>query len=429
MCPDLMVVNSLALRWRLLGNPRRGSLVQDLGGHDALTRFECRRSGETYDLACDSQTRAGGTSQSGIRMEDLEGRTVRGGLAKLCAQATNLVLRVTFLAALARLLSPEDFGLVGMVTVATGLINIVTHAWLSSGSVQQATIDERQLSTLFCVYASFGVFLCGLCFAAAPVLASFYDEPRLFAVTGVLGIGCLFTTAGVQHYAILQRQLRYVALAVIEAVSLFVSIVVGIAMALAGYGYWALVGATVVLPVCNTISLWLATRWVPGLPCRDADIRSTLRFGGLIIFNILIVYIAYNLDKVLIGWFWGAEALGIYGRAYQLATIPSDNINAAIGGVAFSALSRLQDDPVRFKTLFLNGYALVVSMARTPLRRAGRYWIGDDARGVTRFWPVRSRRNLDLRITARVPLERYRLRPAVLLPNRRLEPLGILGVD
>ncbi len=294
--------------------------------------------------------------------DDLKERAVRGGLAKLCAQATNFTLRVTFIAALARLLSPEDFGLVGMVTVVIGLINILTHAWLSSGSVQQVTIDERQLSTLFWVYASFGVILFALCLAAAPAVAAFYSEPRLSSVTGVLGIACIFTTAGVQHHAILQRQLRYVAIAVTEAVSLFVSIVVGIAMASRGYGYWALVGATVVLPACNTVGLWLATRWIPGLPHRDADIGPTLRFGGLITFNILFVYIAYNLDKVLIGRFLGAEALGIYGRAYQLATIPSENINAAIGAVAFSALSRLQDDPIRFKAFFLNGYALVMSI-------------------------------------------------------------------
>jgi PST family polysaccharide transporter len=295
--------------------------------------------------------------------DDLKKRAVRGGLAKLCAQATNFVLRVTFIATLARLLSPEDFGLVGMVTIFTGFTSILTHAWLSSGSVQQATIDERQLSTLFWVYAAFGVVLCAVCFVAAPAIASLYNEPRLFSVTVVLGVGCLFATAGVQHYAILQRQLRYVAIALIEAISLFASIAVGVAMALAGYGYWALVGATVALPASSTVGLWLATQWIPGLPHRNADIGSTLRFGGLITFNILVVYVAYNVDKVLIGWFWGPEALGIYGRAYQLAMIPSENINAAIGGVAFAALSRLQDDPIRFKTFFLNGYALVSSIA------------------------------------------------------------------
>ncbi len=87
-----------------------------------------------------------------------------------------------------------------------------------------------------------------------------------------------------------------------------------------------------------------------------------IRFGGMATLNGFIVYITYNLEKLLLGRFWGAEALGIYGRAYQLINIPTENLNSAIGGVAFSALSRLQDDPNRFKNYFLNGYSLVVSL-------------------------------------------------------------------
>ena len=87
-----------------------------------------------------------------------------------------------------------------------------------------------------------------------------------------------------------------------------------------------------------------------------------LRFGGTITLNGLVVYVAYNLEKVLLGRFWGPDALGIYGRAYQLINIPTDNLNSAIGGVAFSALSRLQNDPVRLKSYFLKGYSLVISL-------------------------------------------------------------------
>jgi O-antigen/teichoic acid export membrane protein len=296
-------------------------------------------------------------------MDDLKARTVRGGAAKLCGQAANFFLRVAFLAVLGRFLSPEDFGLIGMVTVVTGLSGILTNAWLSSGSVQQAAIDDRQLSTLFWIYLTFGAILCILCFAAAPALAAFYREPRLFWVTATLGLGFLFAAAGVQHFAILQRQLRYVALAVIETISLFASVGVGIGMAIAGFGYWALVASAIVLPACNTACLWLATRWVPGAPGLITGVRSTAGFGGMITFNILIVYIAYNLDKVLIGRFWGADALGIYGRAYQLVTIPAENINTAIGGLAFSALSRLHDDPRRLRQYFLKGYSLIMSIA------------------------------------------------------------------
>src|SRR5262249_27875170 len=151
---------------------------------------------------------------------------------------------------------------------------------------------------------------------------------------------------GVQHSAILQRQLRYIALAVAEVVSQFASITVAIVMAIAGFGYWALVGAAVALPAVNTAWMWMATAWIPGWPHRGVGIRAMLRFGGTVTINALIVYVAYNLDKVLLGRFWGADALGIYGRASQIINIPTANLNQAVGVVAFSALSRIQDDPI-----------------------------------------------------------------------------------
>jgi PST family polysaccharide transporter len=87
-----------------------------------------------------------------------------------------------------------------------------------------------------------------------------------------------------------------------------------------------------------------------------------MRFGGTLTLNGLVMYIATNLDKVLLGRFWGTEALGIYGRAYQLINIPSDNLNSAAGGVAFAALSRIQEDTARFKSYFLKGYSLTLSL-------------------------------------------------------------------
>jgi PST family polysaccharide transporter len=295
-------------------------------------------------------------------MDDLKERAVRGGFAKLCAAAVKFGLRIAYIAVLSRILSPEDYGIVGMVTIIIGIISILTNAWLSSGSVQQATIDDRQLSTLFWTYLAFGAALCLVCVVIAPALADFYHEPRLISVTAVLGLSCLFTTAGVQHFAILQRQMRYVAISLIEVVSLLVSIVAGAAVAVAGFGYWALIVTTITLPAFNSVCLWLVTRWVPGRPDRTAAILPTLGFGGLITLNMLVVYIAYNLDKMLIGRVWGAEPLGIYGRAYQIASIPSEDVTAAVTGVAFSALSRLQDDPPRFRTAFLRSYLLVISI-------------------------------------------------------------------
>jgi O-antigen/teichoic acid export membrane protein len=110
------------------------------------------------------------------------------------------------------------------------------------------------------------------------------------------------------------------------------------------------------------MGVWSATRWIPGPPRRNAGVRSLMRFGGTLTLNGLVVYIAYNLEKVLLGRFWGAEAIGIYGRAYQLIRTPTDNLNSSIGEVAFAALSRVQDDRSRFRNYFLKGYSLVLAM-------------------------------------------------------------------
>jgi PST family polysaccharide transporter len=129
----------------------------------------------------------------------------------------------------------------------------------------------------------------------------------------------------------------------------------------AGYGYWALVWMSISSSLAGTLGFWLTTFWVPGMPQRGG-VRSLVLFGGTLTLNGLVAYLAYNAEKVLIGRFWGADAIGIYGRAYQLVNIPTENLNGAVGEVAFSALSRLQDDPILLKSYFLKGFSLVLGL-------------------------------------------------------------------
>ena len=295
-------------------------------------------------------------------MKDLKQRTIRGGLARLCAQGANFFIRLCSLMVLARLLGPKDFGLVGMVTAFTGILTLFRDFGLSSAAIQRTHVTDEQISTLFWINIFVGMLLGFLAVAGAPIIAAFYHEPRLVGVTAVLALGFVFNAAGVQHSVLLQRQMRFTALAVINTVGLIAGTAIGIGGARAGYGYWALVGMTVTIPLISTVGFWLTTAWVPGMPHRQTGIRSMLRFGGTVTLNGLVSYLANNVEKVLLGRFWGVDALGIYGRAYQLVNIPTDNLNFAAGEVAFSALSRLQDDPIRLKRYFLTGYSVVLAL-------------------------------------------------------------------
>jgi PST family polysaccharide transporter len=295
-------------------------------------------------------------------MKNLREKTIRGGFAKVISQAANFGLRIGSLMVLGRLLGPRDFGLVGMVTAVIGVLSLFRDFGLSVATVQRTDVSDEQLSTLFWINMLVGGVLCVLSAASAPLLAVFYHEPRLAVVTVALATGFLFNAVGVQHGAILQRQMRFTALSIIEIVSLVISSAIAIGMALMGFGYWALVGMTISAPVVSAAGVWLATAWVPSKPSGSVGIGSMIKLGGTITLNGLVVYVAYNLEKVLLGRYWGASAVGIYGRAYQLINIPTDNLNAAAGGVAFAALSRLQGDPVRLKNYFLKAYSLVLAL-------------------------------------------------------------------
>jgi O-antigen/teichoic acid export membrane protein len=297
-----------------------------------------------------------------ITMKDLKERAIRGGLAKVSAQAANFTIRVGSLMVLARILDPRDFGLVGMVTAFTGVLNLFRDFGLSAATVQRANVTEEQISTLFWINILVGAILGILLTAMSPVVVAFYHEPHLLWVTVVLATAFIFNAAGVQHSALLQREMRFVALATIDVISLVVSTSVGVGMAMAGFKYWALVAAAVSLPLVTTFCLWLATGWIPGRPRSRIGLHSMMRFGGTLTLTSVVVYIAYNLEKVLLGRFWGADAVGIYGRAYQLINIPTDNLNSAVGEVAFSTLSRVQNDPNRLRNYFLKGYSLVLAL-------------------------------------------------------------------
>ncbi len=266
-------------------------------------------------------------------MKDLKHKVIRGGFAKAFAQGASLVLRMGSLMVLARLLVPKDFGLVGMVMAFTGVLNLFRDFGLSSATVQRGHVTDDQISTLFWINILVGVILGFALTVLAPFVAVFYHEPRLVWVSIILATSFIFNGAGVQHTALLERQMRFTALATIDIVSLVVSTAIGISMAATGFGYWALVAAAVSLPLVSTLCLWLATGWMPGRPRLQDEVRSMLRFGGAFTLINLIVYVGYNLEKDLLGrW------------------------------LAFSGLSRVRNEPNLFKSYFLKGYSLVLAL-------------------------------------------------------------------
>ena len=305
-------------------------------------------------------------------MDNLKTHTIRGGIAKLGGQGASLLLRVGSLAVLARLLSPGDFGIVAMMMVITGLLDILSTAGLSPAMIQSATISDQQRANLFWINLTCGVVLGMACAASGPAVAEL-----LRGASPDVGCTCLRVyLSGEQHRRTALRPYPTpVALHYDDQCRgsrKFANAAVAILFAWLGAGYWALIYGLVAQSLVMTSAFWLATGWIPGLPRRDAPVGPLLRFGATVTLNNLIVFLSYNAEKFLIGRFWGAAALGIYGRAYQLINLPTASIHAAVSGVALSSLSRLQDDPERQRHYFLKGYSLLTSLTG-PQRSLVRY--------------------------------------------------------
>lgn len=285
-------------------------------------------------------------------VKDLKRRSARGGAVVLIAQGCKLLLHLGSTATLARLLTPADFGLIAMVTAFTGFVGLFKDLGLSSATVQRARINHPQVSTLFWINVGVCILLMLVAFALAPAVAWFYGEPKLMLVTMALGATFMFGGLTAQHIAILRRQMRYRALAGIEIGAMAAGILVAILLAWAGAEYWALVGLTAATAATLMALSWLGSRWMPGRPAWNREVKEMLHFGGNLLGVNVLAHFRNNADNILLGVFWGAGPLGLYTKAYSLAMLPIEQLNRPISTVVISALSRLQDRPSEFSRYF-----------------------------------------------------------------------------
>ncbi|SEA45043.1 polysaccharide transporter, PST family [Desulfuromusa kysingii] len=290
---------------------------------------------------------------------DLKKRSLKSGAVTLTSQGIMFVLQLGSTMVLARILSPEDYGINAMAVAITGFANIFSYLGLSTATIQRAEINHNQVSTLFWINVLIGVFLTIIIAALAPVAAWFYNTPEMVAVMLSLSLVFFMIGLSVQHSALLTRQMRFYSIAKIRIFSMIVGLLVAIVTAYHGAGYWALVFNTLASTTCSTICFWSACRWNPGLPSRNAGVGSMIKFGiDLVGFNI-VSYFSTNLDNVLIGRYHGSGALGLYSKAYQLLMLPVTNLRDPMVTVAMPALSRLQADPDHYRSYYMKCVSLL----------------------------------------------------------------------
>ena len=293
---------------------------------------------------------------------DLALRSARGSVVTLAAEALKFAAGTGATMALARLMGPEDFGLAAIALATVGILSRMKDAGLFTATVQSPQITASQATMLFWLSAALSGAMALLTLGLAPAVGWFYHDGRLIPVTAALALVPLLDGTSRQVEAVMNRQMRFATISLMDSGALAMGVVGALALAWAGAGYWALVAQELVYSAAYACAVWTLCRWRPGRPVRNSGVAPLVQFGlrttGAGIFNFL----AMNLDTVVVGRVKGAQQAGVYDRAYRILTIPSTLLNQPLTGVAVPALSRLQADGERYRTFYQNWIQVVFAL-------------------------------------------------------------------
>lgn len=294
---------------------------------------------------------------------DLATRTTRGAAFMLGARGVGTVAALLATALMARYISPEEYGLVGMVLAVLAIARVVEEFGLGEAAIQRENITPEEISTLALVNAVFGLSLMLLFAASSPVIAWLYGRSELIPVCLALSPMFLFAGLGAQPRALLRREFRFRPLAIAQASSILGAAIVGVVCAMLGLGIWALVLQNLAGGLLLAAGGWIGARWVPRSFASWRQVRPMLGYGVNLGASQLLNALTRNLDDILIGRFVGPAAVGAYGRAFQLMTLPSTQLNQPLTSAVIPALSRLQNDPDGFRRMYRSAIEVIASLA------------------------------------------------------------------
>ena len=284
--------------------------------------------------------------------ESLKKRTLKGivwtAISNFGQQGIQFVITII----LARLLTPKDFGLVGIASIFIGLAAVVNQLGIGAALVQRKDLDEGHLASAFWTNITMGVVLCILMIGFAPLIALYFKNPQIIPILRVLSLTFVLGSLRIVPGSLLRRELLFNKLAYINISALVISGMVSVILAFLGYGVWSLVWGRIVQVIAGITLIWFIVSWRPSLSFSLKKFEELFSFGISVLGTNLLTYIKKNSDYFIIGKFLGAGPLGIYTMAYNMVTLPQRKFSTIITTVAFPAFSKIQDETEKIREGF-----------------------------------------------------------------------------
>jgi len=296
---------------------------------------------------------------AGTVSRDIKRKTLRSSGVKVFSSSASMLIQIVGTVVLARLLTPRDFGLTAMVTAVSLMLQNVGYVGFIEAIIHADQIDHRQVSSLFWLGMRISITIAVLFSAVSPLLAKFYHEPRLVAIAIAFSVGFVFTALMTEHLALIMRRMEFGKVMVSEVLSNIISVVIAVAMALWGFGYWALVARNLSYTISCAAITWIQCPWRPSPVFQLTHTKRYIKYALSTYGNFALNSFGRNLDKILIGWRWGSQELGNYDRAYRLFVLPVGQMVTPLSTVALATLSRLRNDPGQYRRYFLKSLSII----------------------------------------------------------------------
>ncbi len=253
---------------------------------------------------------------------------------------------------LARLLSPREFGLIGMLAIFIAISQSFIDCGFSNALIRKANCTQNDYSTIFYFNVSVAIFFYIMLFTFSASIASFFDEPQLKSLIQVLSLSLIVNSFSLIQRTILTKEINFKLQTLVSMVASIGSGVIAITLALAGYGVWSLVALTLSKAVLNSLFLWLWNQWKPAWVFSGESFKELFSFGSKLLVSGLIDTAYRNIYYLIIGKYFSAVELGYYTKADQFRALPSQNLNDIVGRVSYPVLASIRDDVPKLKTAY-----------------------------------------------------------------------------
>jgi O-antigen/teichoic acid export membrane protein len=284
--------------------------------------------------------------------ESLKKKTAKGVLWSSIERFSVQGIMFVVMIIMARLLTPNDYGLVGMLSVFIAISQSLIDSGFSQALIRKQDRTEVDNSTVFYFNIVVGIVLYLILFVCAPLISDFYNEPELTQVMRVVGIVLILNSLCIVQRALLTVNLNFRVQAKASLSAALISGIVGIATAYNGMGVWAIVFQQLTSYVINSALLWYFSKWAPKLVYSWKSFKELFSFGSKLLASGLIDTFYTNMYQLVIGKVFSASALGYYTRAHQFGSFPSSNITGILQRVTYPVLCTIQDDDSRLASVY-----------------------------------------------------------------------------